>query len=276
MGSTATVTPSNFELSPMRVTFNSVDLGGTKGGASLSVKYDVAEVTADQFGKNMIDGFVSGQMYTVKLSLAEPRLKANWKVAFPHAKLVTSGGNKMMYFDMQVGDQLSSHASILILHPLSKDNSDLTGDFKFFKAVAKSASEVKYGPEEQTVLEVEFQILPDVTVSPAKYMIHGDPSIGLVAATLTQSSYVGTGNGVLSSIVAGSAAATETITATCVTAAANGGVFHVNGSVSGSLGLATVAVAFSTTKAVFTIGDGSTDYIVGDVFTLASVAANYA
>ena len=68
---------------------------------------------------------------------------------------------------------------------------------------------------------------------------------------------------------------TETITATCVTAVGAGGVFHVSGSISGARGLATVGVSFVVPEISFTIADGTPDFIIGDSFTVATVAANY-
>ncbi len=78
-----------------------------------------------------------------------------------------------------------------------------------------------------------------------------------------------TGNGTLSGFLAKPAAVTETWTLTCTAAAANSGTFSVVGSVSGAQASATVGVAYSNTFIQFTILDGSTDFIVGDVFTVA-------
>jgi len=58
----------------------------------------------------------------------------------------------------------------------------------------------------------------------------------------------------------------------------NGGKFEVVGSLSGPLGLATVGTPFVAfgSQISFTINDGTTDFVVGDVFTVATTAANYA
>lgn len=278
MGSSATVTPGNFALGPCRVTFGGVDLGATKGGVTVSKKYKLADMTADQFGSSPIDSVVSGIEFTVKVPLAEVMSKENWKVAFPHAKLVTSGGNKMMYFDMQMGDSLLAHAQALVIHPLSKADADLSGDFKFFKAAAKSSSEIKFDADGQQVLELEFMIFPDTSTTPARFMIHGDPSIGLVAASAAAAVAGGgnVGGGTVGSISAGSATKTETITLTCVGKVAGAGNFKVVGSVTGIIGVAVVGVGFSSNSVNFTIADGSPDFEIGDSFTIATTAANYA
>lgn len=78
-----------------------------------------------------------------------------------------------------------------------------------------------------------------------------------------------TGNGTMGSIVVGNEAITGTYVLNITEAAANGGEFSVvdpNGAV---IGTGTVGVAFSAGGLAFTLADGSTDFIVGDTFSLA-------
>lgn len=77
-----------------------------------------------------------------------------------------------------------------------------------------------------------------------------------------------TGTGTLSGLEASPAAVTETWTLTCTAAAANAGTFSVVGSVSGAKPDATVGTAYDNGLLKFTIGDGATDFIVGDTFTI--------
>lgn len=275
--SSATLTPTRMELTPMRVTFDGTDLGGTLSNVVLTLTYEKAEIHADQLGTTVIDRRVSGQKYTIETELTEIYNKDIWKVVFPHAKEVTSGGNKQIYFESQIGDGDLSNAKQLKLHPLSLSNGDLSGDYTIYKACASADSSITYGPGEQSRLKIIWNVLPDTSTVPAKFLTFGDPAIGLIAASFTGPTYVGTGNGTMTGTAVYSGfTITETITATVVTAAANGGVFHVSGSVSGSLGLATVGIAFSNSKISFLINDGSTDFVVGDQFTIPTTAANYA
>lgn len=274
--SVASVTPTNMELTPMRVTFNGVDLGGTLSNVVISIKYTKAPIKADQYGETVLDQRVSGQEMMVTTELAEINLKDNWKVVFPQANLVTSGGNKQMYFDTRIGDGDLARSAVLTLHPLSKADADLTGDFKFFKACATGESEITYSPTGQAKLKIVWRIYLDTSASPARWLVHGDPSIGLVSASASTPVKTGTGNGTMTSVtVYNGYTVSEVITATCVTAAANSGTFFVSGSSSGALGLATVGVSFVKPQVSFTINDGSTDFIVGDAFTFTTVAANY-
>lgn len=281
--SNATVTPNNISLTPVRVNFNGVDLGGTHGDVAVNMKYDLADIMVDQFGKTPLDKVVSGHVTTVKLVLAEIKNIDNWKVAFPSIHEIVNGGTKSAYSDLQIGDHLSSHAQILILHPMENADANLNNDFKFYKAVAMNAAEIKYGPEKQLGLAVEFIILPDTSVTPAKFFTYGDPTNGIVhasAGSATPGS--NTGNGTLDTIsVADGFTVTETITVQCV-GASSGNDFNVTGSVSGALGSVHIAagsgstVAFVNNKVNFTLHQGTVQYVYHDSFTIALTGSNYA
>jgi len=285
--STANVNVLNIPLSPMRVKYKGVDLGGTTNEVSIQIKYEMADIMVDQFGKSIMDKVVSGLSFSIKTVLAEVKNKDNWAVAFPSIHEVTQGGNKAIYADMQIGDHLYPKAGQLLLHPLENADADLSQDYLFYKATATQVAEVKYGPEKQSGLNVEFIVYPDTTVSPARYMFHGDPSVALVAAS-AGSPVAGsnTGNGTITAVsVFSGVTATETITITCLDAV-SGNNFEISGSVSGILGVAHVAALSGSTIGfipssptpqviAFTINQGSTQFVAGDSFTIATTAANY-
>ena len=83
-------------------------------------------------------------------------------------------------------------------------------------------------------------------------------------------SFAGTGSGTFTAYSGGSASVAETFQITCTAAATNGGTFSVVGSVSGSLGSATVGTPFTSSQLNFTINDGATDFIVGDKFVIST------
>jgi hypothetical protein len=78
--------------------------------------------------------------------------------------------------------------------------------------------------------------------------------------------YTGTGNGLMTAWAGGASTIAETFTITATSATA----FSVVGSISGSLGSATVGTPFSHAKLTFLISAGGTAFIVGDAFTLAT------
>lgn len=281
--STATVDPTQIPLTPMRVTWNGVDLGGTTDHVSLSIKYEMAHIMVDQFGKSIIDSVVSGLAFSIKLVLAESKNMDKWAVAFPSMHEIVNGGVKSMYSDMQIGDHLLSKAKVLLLHPLERADADLNGDFTFYKAIAQNHSEVKYGPDKQTGLQVEFMVFPDTGTVPARYMTLGDPSNGRTAAAIAGAVAGGgnVGNGTIGTEVAYSGfTQTETITVKCV-GASSGNDFFVSGSVSGALGEFHIAAAAASThnfvvpQLSFTLTQGATQFAFNDTFTIATTASNY-
>lgn len=84
-----------------------------------------------------------------------------------------------------------------------------------------------------------------------------------------------TGNGTMGSVAAGGTKLkTGTYRARCIRAATNVGDFEVIDPDGNLIGIAIVAVAFTSSHLNFTIADGSTDFAVGDTFTVAVAAVD--
>jgi hypothetical protein len=167
------------ELSPMRVTFDGSDLGGTLANVVISAKYSKANILADQSGSTVRDRRVSGIEITVTTEITEVQFKNNWKVVFPHATKLGTGNTTLAAIDFKdaIGDSDLSHAKTLVLHPLSKADADLSSDYTFFKAVASAESSITYGPNDQARLKIVWNILPDESVTPNKFFRYGDPAV---------------------------------------------------------------------------------------------------
>lgn len=78
-----------------------------------------------------------------------------------------------------------------------------------------------------------------------------------------------TGNGTCTAVEGRHGLKVGTYTLTCTTAVLNGGVFSVVDPDSLSLAPATVGTAYESNQIAFLLNDGSTDFIVGDIFTIA-------
>jgi len=78
-----------------------------------------------------------------------------------------------------------------------------------------------------------------------------------------------TGNGTMTAVVGKKYIKTGTYTVTCITAATNGGVFSVTDPDSVRLPNATVGTSYTSAQLGFILNDSSTDFIIGDEFTLA-------
>lgn len=149
--------------------------------------------------------------------------------------------------------------------------------------VTKTAGDISYGapflgPLNHTAaIDVDLSNLTDDEIDAKGYLKPGVPlsRAGALVAAMTKStpgspSYtrVGTSDGTMGSVTGRFGAPGETITATCITEAANGGTFRVEGTKSGFLGIASVGVAFDSAVIGFTIADGAEDWDIGDVITV--------
>lgn len=279
----ANVNGANMELTPARVTYGGVDLGGTLSNVKVSMSYGKADIKADQFGDTVLDRRVKELKITIETELAEVNVKDNWKVVFPNMDLVGSGlkgGN----WTSKVGESDLALAKTLLLHPLSLPNADLSRDFNIYKATAEGVSEITYSPSGQAKLKIKWNVYPDTSVVPARFMFYGDPSIGVTVASAGAPSFTGTGNGTVTSVAVFNGfggTKTETITIACVGQTA-GNVFSVTGSLTGPMGVISIAALAASTanfvsgQIAFTLTQGATQFVVGDSFTVATVASNYA
>lgn len=95
---------------------------------------------------------------------------------------------------------------------------------------------------------------------------------GAVAANTVAADVGNTGNGTITEVDGGPDAVAETFTLT----ASNATTFAVVGSVSGSLGNATVGTKFVNAKCTFLITAGGTAFESGDIFTFKTTLRTYA
>ena len=90
----------------------------------------------------------------------------------------------------------------------------------------------------------------------------------LVSGSATATAGTNTGNGIMGTITVGGTAKVGTYTLKVTKAATNAGDFRVSDPSGYVVGLGTVAVAFSAGGLSFTLADGSTDFAVGDTFSI--------
>jgi len=93
------------------------------------------------------------------------------------------------------------------------------------------------------------------------------PATGTLAA-------VGSADGTCTDVSGGADVTDGTYTLTCVDAETNAGAFEVVGPDGYSLGEAIVGTAFVSNQILLTINDGTNDFEVGDVFTIAVTEAD--
>mgnify|MGYP000054835507 FL=1 len=91
----------------------------------------------------------------------------------------------------------------------------------------------------------------------------------LVSGSATATAGTNTGNGTMGTVTVSGTAEIGTYTLRISKAASNAGDFVVVNPSGNVIGNGTVAVAYSTGGLAFTLADGSTDFVVGDTFSIA-------
>lgn len=115
----------------------------------------------------------------------------------------------------------------------------------------------------------------EVVISAGSGILKAGTLIALITAAnaLTPVAKAGNvGNGTIASVTVTSAAASGAYNLAIIEAAANAGKFELVGPNGALVGEGTVGQAFTGAGLTFTLGDGATDFVVGDGFTLTVLA----
>lgn len=218
----ATVNPNSMELTPCRVTFKGVDLGGTLGNVAIKPVYEKAEIKADQFGTTVLNRKVKGVKLTIETQLAEVKNKDNWMAVFPNLRDTGSGAGRVVDFTSKVGSDDLSLAGPLLLHPLSLPDSDVTNDFSAPLAASAEESEYILSPEGQTVLKIVWNIYLDTSVTPAFLARFGNQAIVVTGGGIQAFGQINSDDTIVfTSVAAGPARNTQTLTFDVVAAEPN-------------------------------------------------------
>lgn len=115
----------------------------------------------------------------------------------------------------------------------------------------------------------------EVVIAAGSGILKAGTLIALITAAnaLTPTAAPGnTGNGTIGSVTVTSAASSGSYSLTIIEAAANAGKFELVGPNGAVIGEGTVGQSFTGGGLTFTLADGSTDFVVGDYFTLQVLA----
>src|SRR6267143_53600 len=174
----ATVTPADFDIGPCKVTYNTVDLGGTLDNVVIHFKYDKAPLKADQTGTTLLDEAVSGMEVTVATSFLETRNKANLATILPAFTLAgTSPANFLTMNNKVATRYLAALAFPLELHPMSDATAVKNFDYYFYKDVPSEESEIILGPADQRRVKIIWKIYLDFTVTGGQMFRYGDHTL---------------------------------------------------------------------------------------------------
>ena len=128
-------------------------------------------------------------------------------------------------------------------------------------------SEARYLDDVLKFEEEDLRSREQITVASGEKLLCGQV-IGKIGKVLGSSSYSGTGNGTIGTISLGAQAKLGNYKAVCTLVIANGGRFQVIDPDGIGLADALVGTAFTSPQINFTISDGSTDFALGDTFTI--------
>lgn len=155
----------NVKLGVCSVTYNSIDLGLTKGGVEVDVSTETHEVIVDQFGNAPVNEYVIARKVTIKVPLAETTL-INLAAIMPGTTIITDGvtpTKKRADITNATGINLLALAHKLVLHPKALGALDKSEDFVVPLAGTSGAISFAYKLDEERIFNVEFKAYPNST-----------------------------------------------------------------------------------------------------------------
>lgn len=149
---------TNIKLGDGIITYNSVDLGHTKGGVSINFTTEKREVTVDKYGVVPVRVFNNGTRVEVTVRLPELTLE-NLNMAIPTSALVT-GATKD---EINVGDDAGTEitGAVLVFTP----DADADMAITIHKAIPMGDFELKFSNDEESYIEARFTGIIDESKS---------------------------------------------------------------------------------------------------------------
>lgn len=149
----------NVKLGVCKITFDSIDLGYTKGGVEVDISTDKHTVTVDQFGNTPISEYITGRQIVVRAPLAETTLE-NMAEIMPGTTILGTT-DKRADVTTGVGTELLTIAKVLRIHPISLPDIDQSEDLVIPLAATAGAARFAYKLDEERIFNIEFMGYPD-------------------------------------------------------------------------------------------------------------------
>ena len=124
---------TNLKVGNHRVTWNGVVMGHTAAGSTITIEKIFRESTVDAFGQTVVKKFLIGEKVSVELVLKEFTPVIFGKTLPGSTTTSTTTVEDGVQYAGAV--ELSALAQGLILHPLTLDDSVLSGDWNIWKTV---------------------------------------------------------------------------------------------------------------------------------------------
>lgn len=157
---------TNVQVGVCQVTFNSVDLGHTKGGVEVSYEPIYHDVSVDKYGETVVEKFLVGEKFTAKVPLAEFTI-VNLRNAIPKATFA-GAANARITLGAAAGKKATASTAQLVLHPQIEGTR--RHDIVFHKAYVASQIVLNHKNDEEKIIEVVFEAILDETKSDGNYL----------------------------------------------------------------------------------------------------------
>jgi hypothetical protein len=157
---------TNVQVGVCSVTFNSVDLGHTKGGVEVTYEPEYHEVSVDKYGNTAVERYLIGEKLSAKVPLAEFTV-AQLQNAIPQGGFA-GAANTRRTIGTNAGKKATTVGYVLVLHPIAEGTR--RHDIVFYKACVTSEVVLNHMVDEEKVIEVTFEALLDETKSDRNYL----------------------------------------------------------------------------------------------------------
>lgn len=152
---------TNLKVGNHRVTWNSVVMGHTAAGSTITIEKIFRDVTVDAFGQTVVKRHLIGEKVSVELVLKE-FTPVNFGKVLPGS---TTTSTTTVEDGVQYAGaiELSALAYGLVLHPLNLDDTVLTADWNLWKTVPVINGGIPLKSDEDMVVPVMFHVFPDTS-----------------------------------------------------------------------------------------------------------------
>lgn len=159
-------TISNIQLEPVDVEWKSSGLGFCDGDISVNMEEQVVDVTAHQEGTNVLDAIRTGKSADVSMTLKEfdsDQIERIFAGAGGATDSTGSSGTDVIGWGSSKDfTQVTDQAGKLVLHPVTKGDSEYDRDLAFWNAYPLPDS-ITYSGENPQTVSVTFRCFPDTS-----------------------------------------------------------------------------------------------------------------
>lgn len=160
-------------------TGSKLDMGLIEGEISLAIEEEFVDVTAAQFGPELLNQIRTANNFTLSITYKEAtQAKIAEVMSFSASKYTPTGGNEVVGYGALAGSKQFQSAiadsKVLIMHPTRLAVTDRSSDYAFWRAYPV-ISDITHSGEETKSFTVDFNFyLDESKQNPVNKMVYGD------------------------------------------------------------------------------------------------------